>query len=260
MTPDRLPTADPPSTPGTPAGEPFVPGPLRRRLEDAEAFRAARGRPFVLLTYAQSLDGCIAGPRRERVRLSGPEAMRLTHGLRGRCETIVVGIGTVLADDPRLTVKPPGTSGPRPIVLDTHLRTPRGARLLQRSDVRPLLVHGPQVPDRRRRELEAAGAEPLPCPLGPDGRIDAAVLLERLARAAVNSVMVEGGARVITHFLQHRLADFLVITIAPRFLGGLPALEDAPDSGGLPIDFSSFGFERLGADVVFWAEPPWTGR
>ncbi len=260
MTPERFSPSGPSSVPEDPALASPVPEPLRRRLAQAQAWRAARGRPFVLLTYAQSLDGSIAGPRRERVRLSGPQAMRLTHGLRERCETIVVGIGTVLADDPRLTVKPPGTSGPRPIVLDTHLRTPREARLLRRSDVRPLLVHSPQVPERRRREMKAAGAEPVSCPLGPDGRIDAGVLLERLARESVNSVMVEGGARVITYFLQHRLADFLLITIAPRFLGGLPALEESPGSGGLAIEFSVSGFERLGVDAVFWAEPSWAGR
>jgi len=257
-------TPDPPPTPGFPPGPP--PGadggvcglaPLVRRLERAAAFRAARGRPFVLLTYAQSVDGSIAGPRRERIRLSGPEAMGLTHRLRALCETILVGIGTVLADDPRLGVKPPATSGPRPIVLDTHLRIPRRARLLQRDDARPLLAHGPHAPPGRRRALEAAGAEPVCCPLDPHGRVDAAWLLERLGRAAVNSVMVEGGARVITHFLRHRLADALMITICPRLLGGLPALDGARAAGGLAIDFPSWGFERVGTDVVFFAAPPW---
>lgn len=255
---------DPPSTPGPPFGPPHGAegelcglAPLVRRLEQAAAFRAARGRPFVLLTYAQSVDGSIAGPRRERIRLSGPEAMGLTYRLRTLCETILVGIGTVLADDPRLGVKTPGTSGPRPIVLDTHLRIPRRARLLQRDAAPPLLAHGPHAPPGRRRALEAAGAEPVCCPLGADGRVDAAWLLERLGRAAVNSVMVEGGARVITHFLQRRLADALMITICPRFLGGLPALDGARAAGGLAIDFSSWGFERVGADVVFFATPPW---
>ncbi len=253
-----------PPTPGPPLGPPQgAEGEIRglaalvRRLERAAAFRAEKGRPFVLLTYAQSLDGSIAGPRRERIRLSGPESMELTHRLRGLCETILVGIGTILADDPRLAVKPPGVSAPRPIVLDTHLRTPRRARLLQRSDVRPLLAHGPDVPPARRRTLAEAGAEPFCCPLGAEGRVDARWLLERLGRAAVNSVMVEGGARVITHFLHHRLADALMITICPRLLGGLPALDGARAAGGLAIDFSSSGFERAGADVVFFAAPPW---
>src|SRR5512143_1594855 len=85
---------------------------LRSRLAAAADFRASQGRPFVVLSYAQSVDGSIAGRRRERVRLSGPESMRLTYLIRALCDTILVGIGTTLADDPRLLVRE--VTGPSP--------------------------------------------------------------------------------------------------------------------------------------------------
>ena len=134
---------------------------LKSRLAAAADFRASRGRPFVVLSYAQSVDGSIAGPKRERVRLSGPESMRLTYAIRALCDTILVGIGTVLADDPSLTVKQVPGKSPQPIVLDTRLRTPGKASLLRRPDARPWLIHGPGVPPSRAQALIAAGIDVL---------------------------------------------------------------------------------------------------
>ncbi len=120
---------------------------LKKTLALSAGFRAAHDRPYVVLSYAQSVDGSIAGRNRERIRLSGAESMRLTYGIRALCDTILVGIGTVLADDPQLTVKEIEGPSPRPIVLDTHLRTPLGARLIARRGS-PRLArprpHGPR--------------------------------------------------------------------------------------------------------------------
>jgi len=230
---------------------------LRERLADAAPFRAARGRPFVVLSYAQSVDGSIAGRRRERIHLSGPESMRLTYLIRTLCDTILVGIGTILTDDPRLQVKEVTGPAPRPIVLDTRLRTPEKARLLQRPDTRPWLVHGPQAPPSRAQALIAAGAEPVPCDTGADGRIDLPALMRWLAGHSIDSVMVEGGARVITSFIRNQLADVIIITISPQILGGLPVIDAEKSADIIDLQLYEATYQTLGRDLVLWAQPQW---
>jgi 3,4-dihydroxy 2-butanone 4-phosphate synthase/GTP cyclohydrolase II len=230
---------------------------LREQLAEAASFRTDRGRPFVVLSYAQSVDGSIAGRRRERIGLSGPESMRLTYLIRTLCDTILVGIGTILADDPRLRVREVIGPNPHPIVLDTRLRTPEEARLLQRPDTRPWLVHGPQAPPSRIQALIAAGAEPVPCATGADGRIDLQALMQWLAGHAINSVMVEGGARVITSFIRQQLADIIIVTISPQLLGGLPVIDAEASTEAIGLQLAEASYQTLGRDLVLWARPQW---
>ena len=114
---------------------------LRRRLgavlDGAAAHHARTGRPLVTLSYAQSLDGCIAAGPGQRLSLSGPEALMLTHELRAAHAAILVGIGTVLADDPRLTVRLVPGSHPQPVVVDSRLRIPDDCYLLRHGPRRP---------------------------------------------------------------------------------------------------------------------------
>ena len=180
------------------------------------------GRPRVLLSYAQSLDGCLTVRSGQPTALSGAESRVLTHRLRGMHDAILVGIGTVLADNPRLNVRLAPGNDPRPVVLDTFLRTPEGCDLLERTENLPILAVGRQADARRVRQLEARGVVVLPL-AEADGRVDLVELLARLCDYGIRSVMVEGGARVITAFLAQRLVDRAVITIAPVFLGGLHA-------------------------------------
>jgi GTP cyclohydrolase II len=230
---------------------------LKRLLAGAASFRKSHCRPFVVLSYAQSVDGSIAGPKRERVRLSGPEAMRLTYTIRALCDTILVGIGTVLADDPSLKVKQVEGKDPHPVVLDTHLRTPEGARLLCRTDLRPWLIHGPLAPPSRIEALTSAGAEPVPCVTAADGRIHLEKLMQWLAGRSINSVMVEGGAEVITSFLRQRLVDLMIITISPRLLGGLPAIDVDASQSALDLHLDGALYQPLGSDLILWVRPQW---
>lgn len=227
-------------------------------LSDAAEFRSKQGRPFVVLSYAQSIDGSIAGRRRERMRLSGEESMHLTYAIRAMCDGILVGIGTILADDPRLTVKSADGPHPHPIVLDTGLRTPPTARLLQRPGVRPWLVHAPAVPLERIHQLSRSGADPLPCSVAPDGRIDLSALMQALSDRAVNSVMVEGGARVITNFLRRRLADVVIVTISPQLVGGLPVIDPDEMERALDLQLDQPFYQSLGRDLIVWSSPRWT--
>ena len=231
---------------------------LRALLSEAPRFRLRRGRPFVVLSYAQSVDGSIAGRRRERIRLSGAESLRLTYSIRAMCDVILVGIGTILADDPRLTVKQVEGPHPLPVVLDSYLRTPPAARLLQRPEARPLLIHAPDAPPVRIQRLSRSGADPVPCPVAPDGRIDLSALMRELAGRTVNSVMVEGGARVITNFLRQRLADAVVVTISPQLLGGLPVIDPDESDHALDLHLDQPFYETLGRDLVVWSRPSWS--
>ncbi len=227
-------------------------------LAGAAAFRAARGRPFVVLSYAQSVDGSIAGRNRERMQLSGRDSMRLTYTIRALCDTILIGIGTVLADNPRLTVKEVKGRNPQPIVLDTRLRTPVASHLVARPDTRAWLIHGPEASPFRARDLMQAGAEPLPCVTGVDGRIDLAALMKLLGNHAVNSVMVEGGARVITSFVRQQLVDLLIVTISPKWIGGLPVVDGLDAKAEFGLRLVDPFFQPLGEDVILWARSTWS--
>jgi len=226
-------------------------------LADAARFREKHGRPFVVLSYAQSVDGSIAGPNRERIRLSSPESMALTHEIRALCDGILIGIGTLLSDDPRLTVTHACGPHPQPVVLDTHLRTPPAARLVRRPDTRPWILHKPGLPESRAQVLQAAGAEPLPCSAGADGWIDLVSAMALLADRQVNRLMVEGGARVITSFIRQQVADLFIITISPQFVGGLPVLDADAAGGTVRLQFEEAFYQTMGRDLILWARPGW---
>ncbi len=221
-----------------------------------------KGRPLVTLTYAQSLDGSIALRRDERFIISGPESKRLTHHLRAAHDAILVGIGTVLADDPKLTARLAGGPHPQPIVLDTQLRIPATARLLRHP--RGLLIAtGPHPSATRVRELEAQGAEVMPLPLAGD-KVDLKALLTHLRRRGIHSIMVEGGARVLASFLRSQLVDWVLVTVAPCLVGGVHAIDTptvtAPTSPSDVLAFpclKGWRHQSFGRDLVIWGEVTW---
>ncbi len=220
-------------------------------------------RPTVTLSYAQSLDGCIAVRRGTRCILSGSKSQVLTHKLRAANDAILVGINTVVADNPCLSVRLVEGPNPVPIVLDSRLRLPLNSKLLtnRRS---PLIATTPAAGREQEERLKAFGARVLRIVPDERGWIDLGSLLGELAELGIRNVMVEGGARVISSFLSQRLVDWIVITIAPTLLGGLHALEnplvtltqDGRPSGNLPnLEYSAY--EQIGRDLVFWSALSW---
>ncbi|HUN21573.1 MAG TPA: RibD family protein [Anaerolineales bacterium] len=203
-------------------------------------------RPWVTLSYAQSLDGCIAPLSRQPLMISGKESLVLTHRLRAAHQAILVGIGTVLSDDPRLTVRlAPGTH-PQPVILDSFLRVPLNCKLLTQS--RPWLITTEQADIIRREQLRDMGAQVIVANRNGHGQVDLADALQQMARRGVRSVMVEGGSTVLTSFLQSGLIDHLVVTVAPLVLGGLRAV----NALSTPLPLQSPHWERFGNDWVFW--------
>src|SRR5262249_55310613 len=131
---------------------------IKRLLNKAVGHRTRTGRPFITLSYAQSIDGCIAARSSEPLALSGSQSLELTHRLRAAHDAILVGIGAVLADNPRLTVRLTEGKNPQPIIVDSRLRLPRTANVL-RSGSGPVWVATTETADvERQRMLEAAGA------------------------------------------------------------------------------------------------------
>jgi 3,4-dihydroxy 2-butanone 4-phosphate synthase/GTP cyclohydrolase II len=178
--------------------------------------------------------------------------------MRAVHDAILVGIGTVLADNPRLTVRLVEGPDPQPVVLDSRLRFPLYAKLLRANGTGPWIATSPQAEAERQETLRRAGARLLLLPTDADGWIDLAALLGRLAELGVDSLMVEGGAQIITSFLASRLVDQVVVTIAPLLVGGLRVV----DTFALPHPFTFPRLNRLtceqaGEDLILMGEPEW---
>jgi len=215
-------------------------------------------RPFVTLSYAQSVDGSIAARPGQPMALSGALAMTLTHQLRAAHDAILVGIGTVLADNPRLTVRLVEGKNPQPIVADSRLRFPLSAHLLCEHPLSPWIATGEQADASRQKVLEAAGGRVLRLPMNARGQVNLTALLERLGTLGIHSVMVEGGARIITNFLAERLVDHIVLTVAPRFVGGLRAVRRLAHADPVHLPrLRNLRYQWLAEDLVLWCDPAW---
>jgi diaminohydroxyphosphoribosylaminopyrimidine deaminase / 5-amino-6-(5-phosphoribosylamino)uracil reductase len=178
-------------------------------------------RPAFTLKAAITLDGKIATVGGRSKWITGPRARADVMRLRDEHDAVMVGIGTVLADDPRLTARLPGARDPMRIVIDTHLRTPPTAHLLPRkSGPRTIVVGSAHAPAARERALVARGAEVWRLKTHRNGRLDLDPLTTRLGKEGITSVLVEGGGELHAYMLQRRFADELVIYVAPKIVGG----------------------------------------
>ncbi|KAI9193221.1 dihydrofolate reductase-like domain-containing protein [Polychytrium aggregatum] len=238
-------------------------------------------RPHITLTYAQTLDGFIGGPNRTQVLISSKESLVMTHTCRALHSAILVGCQTVRSDNPSLTVRmipslPPAHPGgprrpvqhPTAIVVDSSLSIDPGCNLVQRAKERPLIVLANETAliDRSKREaLELAGASVVlvpPMPSNPH-RIDLAQAFYRLHQEPfrIDSIMVEGGASIISSVLEQQLADLLIVTIAPKFMGrdGVHVLGSRPAASGEPVadDDASASKRTSGVDGQQLARVQW---
>lgn len=182
-------------------------------------------RPTVVLKFAQTLDGRIAAAGGDSRWISGEKERRLTHAIRSACDGVLVGVGTVLQDDPQLTVRMVEGSSPTRIVLDSALRTPPTAALFD-SEAPVVLVAAPGCDATRAKRLHAAGARIVQVAAAERG-VDLRGMLEALLELDLRTILVEGGARVITSFLHMGVVDRAIVSIAPIVLGrGIEAVDD----------------------------------
>ena len=196
--------------------------------EQPSAGGEARTRPSVTVTYAQTLDGRVATATGESQWISGPDSLRFAHEMRVGHDAVVIGAGTVCNDDPRLTVRHVPGRSPLRVVVDSTLRTPPDAAVLADGAASgTVLAVTDRAPAGRREKATSLGAMVMNLRSDGDGRVDLAALLDELVALGIGSVMVEGGATLITGFFKAGLVDRLAVCVAPKILGdGIEAIGD----------------------------------
>jgi len=211
------------------------------------------GRPWVTVKAAMSLDGDIALAGGESKWISGPLSRNKAHLLRSEHDAVLVGVGTVLADDPELTVRLVEGKSPLRVVLDSQLRTPPDAKVV--GDGKCLFLAGVNAPAERAAALERHGARILRLPSGgKSGHPSVEQVLSSLASEGISMLLVEGGSSVISAFTKARVVDEYSLFVAPVFLGrGLQlAGELSLDHMGEAIALSPARIKQVEGDL--WLE------
>ncbi len=195
-----------------------------RRLIAPFAKLMTTGLPWVHAKWAMTLDGKLASKTGSSRWITNETSRAVVHQLRGRMDAIIVGIGTVLADDPLLTARPTGPRTPMRIVLDSTARTPLESQLVRTArDVRTVVVATRHAPEDRCAALRAAGVEVLVVSKDSTGHPDLSVVLGELGRQRLTNILVEGGGQVLGHCFDTGAIDEVHAFIAPRLIGGASA-------------------------------------
>jgi diaminohydroxyphosphoribosylaminopyrimidine deaminase/5-amino-6-(5-phosphoribosylamino)uracil reductase len=224
-----------------------------RALNEAFVKYITRGLPFVTLKLAASLDGKIATASGDSRWISGEESRATVHRLRDRVDAVLVGSGTVLADDPLLTCRIPGGRNPRRVVLDSRLRISPEAQLLRQPDRdKTVIITGRRAPARRAGALAERGARILRV-AERNGRLPWRAVLAQLAGLGIQSVLIEGGAAVAASALKEKAVDKILFFYAPKLIGGdgrvmIGAL--GIRSAGRPLMVRRLEVTRSGPDIV----------
>ncbi len=225
--------------------------------------RVLRGRPLITLKLAVTLDGRIAARGGDARWITGAPARRLAHELRGVSDAVLVGAGTIRADDPRLTCRVPGAHDPLRVVLAGRaLDLPPRARVLAPGGPPTLVVAPADALPRRVDALRRRGVEVLLVP-SPGGRIPFGAVARALGDRGLTSVLVEGGAIVAADALVARVVDRMIVFVAPALLGGdaVPAIGALGiGRAGAAVRLADSRIRRVGDDVVVEGRPRWPGR
>jgi diaminohydroxyphosphoribosylaminopyrimidine deaminase/5-amino-6-(5-phosphoribosylamino)uracil reductase len=224
-----------------------------RALNEAYIKHRSTGVPFVTVKFAQTLDGRIATVTGDSRWISSAASLKLAHRLRARHDAVLVGAGTVLKDDPELTVRLVRGRSPLRVVLDPTLKIPLEAKLLAgQGDARALIATTPAADKAKLATLRGMGIELEMMPAEGAGNIDLPLLLKTLGQRDITSVLVEGGAAVITSFLREGLADRVIAIIAPKIMGkGIEAVGELDiKEVGQAIKLTFDRVYRSGEDIV----------
>lgn len=223
-----------------------------RTVNEVYLHHIRTGLPFVTVKYAQSLDGRIATSHGDSHWISSEASRKYAHRLRAQHDAIMVGIGTVLADDPQLTVRLVKGRNPLRIVLDSRLRIPLNAQVLQ-DEGKILIVTTEEHGKDKAAAIEKEGKEVLLAQRDRDGRVELRSLMKQLAERGISSILVEGGAEVITSLLQEKLVNRMVVITAPLIVGkGIEGIGDLGISNlAKAIKPTSCEIKRRGGDVIF---------
>ena len=225
-----------------------------RRLNEAYLKWVTQKLPFVTLKTAMTLDGKIATAAGKSQWITGETARQRVHEMRDVADAIVVGIGTVLADDPSLTTRLADGTGKNPVrvIVDSRARTPLAAKVVQDGAAKTLVAVTRAAPEERCAVLEAAGVE-IVC-AGEGERVDLAALMRLLAARDLTSVFVEGGGTLNFSLLAAGLVDKMHAFIAPKIVGGKAALTPVEGAGFAELAdaavLTRLTAEQIGADIL----------
>lgn len=214
-------------------------------------------RPSVIINCAMSADGKIASPTGRQMRISCDEDLQRMYRLRHECDAVLVGIGTIIADDPKLTVKDTYVTHPKQpvrVVLDTKGRTPSHALVLNDA-AKTIIITAKGI----RRSYEGSHIEVVECTTDSDGYIDVHCALELLYSRGIRLLLVEGGGTIIWKFLTNKVVDDLYIYIGSCIIGGTrtPTLAEGTGigNGEHSIPLTIVEVTRLGPGVLIHYQP-----
>jgi len=234
-----------------------------RELNEAFFTYITRKRPFITLKTASTLDGKIAAYTGDSKWITNDMARTYVHTLRHRHQAIMVGVGTVLTDDPSLTVRlsVPGVQ-PTRIIVDSGLRTPIHARVVQDQKAETIILTTERADPARARQLERAGVMIIAC--GDGERVDLDLAMQTLAEHEIGSILLEGGGTLNGAMLERRLIDKMYLFYAPKIIGG----QDAPGNFRLEgiakmsdaYQLERVRFETFGDNLCIIGYPAYPGR
>jgi diaminohydroxyphosphoribosylaminopyrimidine deaminase/5-amino-6-(5-phosphoribosylamino)uracil reductase len=214
------------------------------------------GLPFVTVKFAQTLDGKIASLTGDSRWISGPSSLRFAHQLRSWHDAVLVGVNTIIRDNPQLTVRLVPGRNPQKIIVDSRLRTPLSAKVLRGKAALSTNIATTRLSDSEEaKRYESRGAEVWLIKEDRHHRVDLPSLLREMGRRSIHSVLVEGGSEIISAFLRGKLVDHLVVVTAPKILGR--GVNWFNPSGSYEFKkltlLALHGFFRSGDDVILEA-------
>ena len=224
-----------------------------RALNEAYIKHRSTGIPFVTIKFAQTLDGRIAAADGSSHWIASPSSLKLAHQLRATHDAILAGVNNVLVDDPELTLRLVKGRSPTRIILDSKLRIPLEAKVLQDQEkAATIIATTPAADDDKLAILREQGIEVIFVATDLQGGVDIARLLAILGERDITSILVEGGSRVITSFIRRNLVDRLVTIVAPKILGkGLESIGDLNiENINQALSLSFEKTYRLGDDFI----------
>ncbi len=237
-----------------------------RKLNEGFIKHVTTGRPFVIAKSALTLDGWSATSTGDSKWITNERSRDFVHRLRDRVDAIMTGVGTIISDDPCLTARPRNRRGRDPvrIIVDTHLRIPHNAKVLNHdSGSETIVAVGDHVSPELIGNIEKPGVSTIACPL-KDGRIDLPALIDALGKMSFTTILVEGGAGIMGSMIRDELIDKFHIFKAPSILGGDDGIPMAKGKGPGRMNQSLFlrdiELNRFGDDILVTGYPEWENR
>ena len=223
-----------------------------RRLNEIFLKWVTKKLPFVTMKFACSLDGKIATPTGESQWISCEESRKFSHRLRDLSDAILIGSGTLLADNPTLTARLPGGKNPVRVIVDSRAKIPLAANVVADKSARTIVAVTSNAPAEKISALKKSGVEIITA--GGGERVDLEILMRELAAREITSVLVEGGGKIHFAMLRAKLVDKIFAFVAPKIIGGENSLTAVEGAGfgklSDAVELKNFTAEKIGDDIL----------